>query len=125
MKKLNKKQWKDIENMYPFSIKSFFKPPKWAIDAGMISDFKYRNTLAQIELLEADKTNMQYLGTAFNKDDTYCEYYLNDINNLLYVFLYEEVLEYIYDTDDDLENCDVIHTGKYICCCVSVQNSTK
>lgn len=124
MIKLNKNDWKEIENLYPFSVKSFFRPPKWAIQAHLMNEFRYRNILAQIELLEADKINMKYLGTFFNTDGTYNEYYLNSSNDLLYVFLYEEEVEYIYDNNDE-ETCDIIHTGKYNCMCISVQNSTK
>lgn len=115
MKKLTKKEWKQLEKEYPNCIKNIFRPPLWAVNESIISETKFELTLNELSLLENEKSNMQYIGTAINDRDLdyYIEYYLSN-DDKLYQYLYREKLEYIDDELDE-ENFDVIHTNNYIC----------
>lgn len=120
---LNKEQWKELEKQYSKCVKILFRPPLWAKDGidNWITSTQYQMALAEISLLENQKTKMKYIGTSTNEEDgDYVEYYLND--DKLYTYLYKEKLEYIDDEENELE-FDVIHTGNYTCELICINES--
>ena len=122
VKILREKDWKQLEEVYYKIVKTLFAPPKWGVGI-IISESEAQRIMTEIEDLELNQPNMQYIGTSYNNKEktSWCEYYLD--NNKLVGFIYEEILEYtFYESEEDID-CDAIHTGQFHCVAVAVTES--
>lgn len=102
-KKLNKKQYKELEKCYNISVETYYRPPVWSVEEGLLPQDRFDDIMNTFICHEINLSPENLIGYV-NDDDSVTLYHL--IDNYLHHYLYSEIIEY---TNDDKP----IHTGEY------------